>query len=377
MKPQIQIGDKVRFLNAQGGGVVKRIQKNIAWVQGEDGFELPTPIAECVVVGDHDSFAPAYQTPGEIRKKKEAASSPKSEVQVSVAPSPKKASENRPPREIFIDRPEGDKIDLHIAFLPVSFDRFADGVYEMYLINESNYDIDYYYATQSVGGRLFLRQRGTIAPDTQEFVDEISIAELNKTSSFAFQAMAYKSHKTFEMQKPISLTHPLESRDFIKRHRFVPNPFFDEDALVFPLMLQGKSIMEVQKFESKKSVESALQQMQEEKQTDRDVKPKKLQSQPHATSKIEEVDLHIEALLETSSGMTPHEKLLYQQKVFVKEMKQRSSQKGSRVVFIHGKGQGVLRQFIIQTIEKEYPKVSYRDASFKEYGFGALEVTFH
>ena len=44
-----KIGDRVRFLNSVGGGIIKRIEGNIAYVD-DDGFETPTLLRECVVV---------------------------------------------------------------------------------------------------------------------------------------------------------------------------------------------------------------------------------------------------------------------------------------------------------------------------------------
>ena len=46
----LKVGDHIRFLNASGGGVVKKIVGKVAWVEGEDGFELPTPVHECIPV---------------------------------------------------------------------------------------------------------------------------------------------------------------------------------------------------------------------------------------------------------------------------------------------------------------------------------------
>ena len=51
----IQIGDKVRFLNSVGGGVVRGFRgKDQVLVEDEDGFEVPALIKECVVVGGND-----------------------------------------------------------------------------------------------------------------------------------------------------------------------------------------------------------------------------------------------------------------------------------------------------------------------------------
>lgn len=373
MKSNIQIGNKVRFLNATGGGIVKRIEKQIAWVQGDDGFELPTPLAQCVVVGDNDSFAPVYQTPQELRKQK-AAQKPQPET-----PKPAVETKIQTPSEsradmLFVERPGGDHLDLHLAFLPVSFERFSDGIFEVYLINESNYHLDFVLASQTSQGKQSLRARGTIAPDTQEFVEEISLAEINKITAFALQALPYKAGRSYEPKRPVHVSHPIESRDFMRRHAFVINPFFDEDALVFTLVQEDKRTPNNAP-RKPQTPEEDLTKMQAEKvRKDLQSAQPTLEKAPEQPT-VDEVDLHIEALLETSSGMTPHEKLLYQQKVFVKEMQERYNKKGKRVIFIHGKGQGVLRNYIIQTLQRQFPKSSHRDASFKEYGFGALEVT--
>ena len=46
----VKVGDRVRFLNSVGGGIVKKINKDIALVEEEDGFETPVLLRECVVI---------------------------------------------------------------------------------------------------------------------------------------------------------------------------------------------------------------------------------------------------------------------------------------------------------------------------------------
>ena len=50
----MKIGDKVRFLNQTGGGMVVGFGKK-GWVtvEDEDGFEIPVPERECVVVEEN------------------------------------------------------------------------------------------------------------------------------------------------------------------------------------------------------------------------------------------------------------------------------------------------------------------------------------
>ena len=47
----MKIGDKVRFLSEVGGGIVRGFQgKDIALVEGEDGFEIPMLIRDASVL---------------------------------------------------------------------------------------------------------------------------------------------------------------------------------------------------------------------------------------------------------------------------------------------------------------------------------------
>ena len=46
----VKVGDKVRFLNAVGGGIVRRIDRDVVLVEEEDGFETPVLARECVVI---------------------------------------------------------------------------------------------------------------------------------------------------------------------------------------------------------------------------------------------------------------------------------------------------------------------------------------
>jgi dsDNA-specific endonuclease/ATPase MutS2 len=42
-----------------------------------------------------------------------------------------------------------------------------------------------------------------------------------------------------------------------------------------------------------------------------------------------------------------------------------------KIVFIHGVGDGVLKNELRRELGRKYPKYPYQDASFREYGFGA------
>ena len=71
----VHVGSEVRFLNAVGGGRVARITGDTAWVEDEDGFEIPTPLKDCVVIEKDDTFIPAIRPPKVIQDKLKSSSS--------------------------------------------------------------------------------------------------------------------------------------------------------------------------------------------------------------------------------------------------------------------------------------------------------------
>ena len=80
----MKIGDKVRFLSEVGGGVVTGFQgKDIVLVEDADGFDIPMPIRECVVIetDDYNIPTPAAKAAAQRKKAEEQPARP-------TAPSP-------------------------------------------------------------------------------------------------------------------------------------------------------------------------------------------------------------------------------------------------------------------------------------------------
>ena len=49
---QFEIGDKVKFLNAVGGGIVKKIQGGMVYVEDETGFDMPFAPSQLIRMAD-------------------------------------------------------------------------------------------------------------------------------------------------------------------------------------------------------------------------------------------------------------------------------------------------------------------------------------
>ncbi len=410
MAQNIKVGDTIRYLNASGGGVVKRIERGVAWVEGPDGFELPTPIHECVVVDSRDTFVPAYKPP--VVKRQEPATQPTKSNAPAVAPATPEVVEDAEQDLSFVvplskgpwfDRSGGEQLQVHIAYLPVSYEHFGQSPYETYLINESNYHLLFTYSTTTPAGGYKLRSAGVLEPDMRVLVEEFDASEINDHAVSHFQFIAYKPERTYRSMPPVERQVRMDVVKLAKRHAFRENPFFDEDALVIPVLeaydgsqqapaeepqpapsrsgalpqraIKQKKPAETpqrasqqanQKASQKPTKQSAPQPQSERKQPDPPAAPEQT---------IEKVGLEAERILPNATGMTPHEVLLYQLKNFRRELDKRLERRGSKVIFIHGAGQGVLHQLIINRIEQDYPMVQYRDVTFDGFPMGAIEVT--
>jgi hypothetical protein len=89
-----------------------------------------------------------------------------------------------------------------------------------------------------------------------------------------------------------------------------------------------------------------------------------------------EVDLHISALRSDYNNLSPNEILTIQMGYFERMLGSAIAYKFNRVVFIHGIGNGTLKQAIISRLA-EYSDIEFRTASFAKYGNGAIELVLH
>lgn len=92
---------------------------------------------------------------------------------------------------------------------------------------------------------------------------------------------------------------------------------------------------------------------------------------------IIEVDLHIHNLMDNTAGMDNAAMLRRQMEVFEETMQSYLKAKNQKIVFIHGKGEGVLRKAILDEVKRKYKTCETQDASFQRYGFGATMVIIH
>jgi len=95
-----------------------------------------------------------------------------------------------------------------------------------------------------------------------------------------------------------------------------------------------------------------------------------------------EIDLHIENLLDSHTNMTNHEILTFQMKVCKKFVQDAIENGTKKIVLVHGKGEGVLKNeihtFLISLKKFNDVNLDFHDASFQRFGMGgATEVIFY
>jgi dsDNA-specific endonuclease/ATPase MutS2 len=88
-----------------------------------------------------------------------------------------------------------------------------------------------------------------------------------------------------------------------------------------------------------------------------------------------EVDLHLEELVDNIRGMNNGQMIDVQLRHFQKKLDEGFAQNIRKIVFIHGVGNGRLKQEI-RKILATHKELRFHDASYGTYGFGATEVVF-
>lgn len=377
----MKIGDKVRFLSEVGGGRVIGFQnKDVVLVRDEDGFDIPMLMRECVVIdtddyniakvntGERSPMAGSYgsgfngggKPSGRFRAEKpdtyvHAFDDDEDDKPVTFKPRP-------------TERRDGDKLSVYLAFVPMNPKEMTSTAFEAYLVNDSNYFLNFtYLSAEGTGWRA--RFQGAVEPNTKLFIEEFDRSVLNELERVCVQALAYKQDKPFLLKPAVSVELRIDAVKFYKLHTFQPNDFFEEPALVYDIVKDDVPARQV--FVNAEQLQEALLKK------NRDERGPRPARKPASEKDLLEVDLHINELLDNTNGLSNADMLEVQLKEFRRVMDENLAKKGRKIVFIHGKGEGVLRSALIKELKHKYKGCVYQDASFREYGFGATLVTVH
>ncbi len=373
----MKIGDKVRFLSETGGGVVAGFQgKNIVLVEDEDGFQIPTAITDVVVVTTDDYNIAKVHTEGTTKR--------------PTTNSPQKEDEEVEPadlpitfRKMAYERKGGDALSLFLAFVPMNIKEMTKTRFEAYLVNDSNYYMQF-ALHKAENNSWTLWNIGEVEPNTSLFIDEFGHEDLNGMERVGIQAFAYKRDKGFSLKPTVNVQLRIDTKKFFKLHAFMENDFFETPALLHNIIVRDEQVMPL--VVDAKQLKQEMYRKEVTPQTTQpssngyvrrydDAQSRGKAPHQHGHDDVIAIDLHANELLDTTSGMSAAEILNYQLEVFRKTLQEYANKKGQKLVFIHGKGEGVLRQAIIHELNYKYKQYPHQDASFQEYGYGATQVT--
>ncbi|MBR4882753.1 MAG: DUF2027 domain-containing protein [Bacteroidales bacterium] len=375
----MRIGDKVRFLNQTGGGIVVGFaRKGWVTVKDEDDFEFPIPEKECVVIEENV-----------VAKE-----------------------------DVKIQTKDGDKLNIAVVYTKKGKE------YICTLANECNYTLFVTYTnclkeerSSAAPNESFVTTfSGEVLPYERKELFHFGIEHINNYSKrvilraipFKPNNMKFKGDVTHKIKPVIEFDYILDPTNLLKESMFRPNDYIKENGYVISVVnetaqnqpiapeIKGNDIRAAlkEKFEGEKAVASQQgSNSQLSGQKDKAFVGGKWVNLPGSGLQREwlqdtalikinpqglyEVDLHAGALLDTTIGMDNTAILKYQLEKFNEAMTAILHKKGGKIVFIHGKGDGVLRKALLAELKNKYSRCKWQDASFKEYGYGATMVTIY
>ena len=346
----LKIGDTVRFLNEVGGGrITSVVNKDMVNVETDDGFEVPTMVNNLIVVNAPDVY--------------ESGKSRNTVVQPASEPA-KEQKTAKPAEPWFSDKNQvtgKDEPQFLFVLVPEVPSSPPTGNISMYLLNNCN-DTLLFRFTQKNRYNYETVAAGSASPNTKVYLGMIKPEMIADLPVYGFQWLNFrKRSKELESFRQKEIT--LSAVKFYKPNSFTATRFFKVPAMV--IQLQDSPL----KAELEKLSDHDFQQVIEQKE------PRK-KEQVIALPDLEmvEIDLHIHELLDNFTNLTNTEMLTVQMNKFHEELARAISTGVKRIVFIHGVGNGTLKNELRRELQRKYSKYTMQDASFREYGYGATMV---
>ena len=344
-------GDKVKFLNENGGGIVKSvIGSKLVNIETDDGFEMPVLTTE--LIKDYRAEEPLQET--------------------MYKPQPM-----QPPQATEVEEEE-DRISginpwgtikeekgVYLAFEPHERQWILTGDVDVVLINHTPYDILY---------NLFLEQDGELTGvdfssvpfESKIIIETIDRDDIENWTKGYLQVMFHKN-------QPDRVIFPIHTVIDIK-----PNRFFKEGSYRSSTLIQGRSILisiaPESTFETATFAETSRKSdKQGVAKTAAPLKEKALIDKHKNTFGEATVDLHIGELIDNILGLSSHDMFNIQIEYFKKTLESAIRNEYEKVTYIHGVGNGVLKNALVEEL-KNYENIENRMAAISKFGVGAIDV---
>ena len=358
---QLKKGSKVKFLNEIGGGrVIEIINAKMVKIETNDGFDMPCMIDDLILI---EEDASNYKTTSHsTSESKKSTNNNQAQNQLS------QERENLQ-NQVSVDKydfiggvkdPEGEKLDIVLALCPADAAHPTDKEIDLYLINDSSYRAFFVIAKNS-NTAVIPTGAGFLEPDTKLLIGSLPQNELPLGINFNVQLLFFKNRE-FMLKPTEQFNISVSAIKLLRPGAYVENDFFDEKAMLIMLAGTKPEHETINPVELKEAMLTP-----KPKQADQPIAKKQ-------NPALEEIDLHIEELVDSHSNLSAGEILEIQLARFTTVLDGAIKHKGSNVVFIHGVGNGKLKYELRKLLDTKYKHIRYQDASFKEYGYGATLV---
>ena len=270
------------------------------------------------------------------------------------------------------ETPEGEKLNVVLGYEAHDLKQLSATSFDTYLVNDSNYFLYFSYLTRSDDSNEWTtRYAGIVEPNIQVFIGEVGREDLPGMERVAIQYIAFKRDKGFGLKRPASVELRVDTTKFAKLHCFKENMYFDVPVIAFEIVKDDVP-HKVKPIDGER-IETALRSKKDVPAPRKRVV--KRRSKQDRRGDVIVVDLHIAELVDSTRGLSNADMLNLQVDEFSRVMDENRKNKGQKIVFIHGKGEGVLRNAIMKELNHRYKGNDVQDASFREYGYGATQVT--
>jgi hypothetical protein len=328
---KLRIGDKVRLLNEVGEGIVSRIKdKDTVFVEMHDGFEIPFQVKQLVPIHT-EIIADRHAENIEL--------DPDAHITDAV---------------YFVIEPDHEHPPL-----------ISD--YKIYLFNASSFHLLYAYSIKDEEHFQTLKH-GEVGAYQKVLIRQVKLQFFKDYEYHKVECLLYKN-TFFKAQTPIAEVLHITPR-ILQESKPIKHEEFKHAVFGFLLKDEFISHAKVEAGLNEHDIEriKSIKEFKGKPKTSRSAKE-------HLKSLAKEVDLHIEELVENVTNLSNYEMLNIQLEKFEKELDEGFEKNLRKIVFIHGVGNGRLRQEII-SILKSTEGITFQDAPFKEYGYGATQVNY-
>ncbi len=356
---KLNIGDKVKFLNQSGGGVVTKIvSSQMVCVTDNDGFEIPTLVNELVKIDAEIKSAKMFHNEADFPKEEtlqKISEQLEEETSEFETITPLRKAFNNPMKE-----------GVYLAFVPHEQRWLLTGNVDIYLLNFTKYDLIFSLFLSDIETENFIGQDySSIPKHSKIFLETIGRDGIPQWSKGVVQAL-FHTNEDSRVLNPLNVDFKINGMRFLKEESYKMVPVLGEKALVVNLgeiSTMGDFLKSSSAKEKDKAGTQGKSSLLKEEFSDR-----QLIGKNHA-----EIDLHIDELADDTASLSPEEMLKIQLRHFEKALDAAIENHLEKITFIHGVGSGKLKSEIAGIL-KQYEGLHWFDAPMSKYGVGATEV---